>query len=39
MRIEYRWEALDQENSEIELARELGRPFTPNRLENGDNPK
>lgn len=39
MRIEYRWEALDQENMEMELARKLGRPFTPNRLENGDSPK
>ncbi len=39
MRIEYRWEALDQENKEIELAKELGRTFTPNRLENGDTPK
>ncbi len=39
MRIEYRWEAIEQENQEIELSRELGRAFTPNRLENGDTPK
>jgi transposase len=39
MRIEYRWEALDQENNEIELSRELGRAFIPNKLENGDTPK
>lgn len=39
MRIELRWEALDQENHEIELSRALGRPFVPNRLENGDTPK
>jgi len=36
MRIEYRWEALDQENNEIELAKQVGKTFTPNRLENGD---
>lgn len=36
MRIAYRWEALEQENKEIELSRELGRTYIPNRLENGD---
>lgn len=39
MRIAYRWEALDQENSEMELAREVGRTFVPDRLENGDTHK
>ncbi|MFY0602280.1 MAG: transposase [Cyclobacteriaceae bacterium] len=39
MRIEYRWEALDQENKEIELSKELGKTFIPHRLENGDTPK
>lgn len=39
MRIEYRWEAIEQENQEIELSRQLGRTFIPNRLENGDTPK
>jgi transposase len=39
MRIEYRWEALDQENKEIELSKELNKAFIPNRLENGDTPK
>ena len=39
MRIEYRWQALDQENNEIELAKELGRTFTAHGLENGDTPK
>lgn len=39
MRIKYRWEAIDQENKEIELAKELGRKFVPNRLENGDTEK
>jgi transposase len=39
MRIEYRWEALDQENIEIQLSRELGKTFVANRLENGDTHK
>lgn len=39
MRIEYRWKALEQENKEIELAKELGKTFVANRLENGDTPK
>lgn len=36
MRIAYRWEAIEQENKEIELSKECGMPFTPNKLENGD---
>lgn len=39
MRIEYRWEAIEQENQEMELSKEIGRTFIPNRLENGDTPK
>lgn len=39
LRIEYRWEAIEQENSEIELSKELGKTFIPHRLENGDSPK
>src|SRR5690606_5741440 len=39
LRIEYRWQAIEHENKEIELSRELGRTFVPNRLENGDTPK
>jgi transposase len=39
MRIEYRWQALEQENKEIELAKELKRDFVPERLENGDSLK
>ena len=39
MRIAYRWEAIEQENKEMELARELGKPFVPYRLENGDTEK
>lgn len=36
MRIEYRWEAIEQESKEIELSRELGRTYIAERLENGD---
>ena len=36
MRIEHRWEAIEQENLEMQLSREVGRPFVPHRLENGD---
>lgn len=39
MRIAYRWEAIDQENKEIELSREVGKPFKAHRLENGDTEK
>jgi len=36
MRIKYRWEAIDQENKEIELAKELKQKHSPDILENGD---
>lgn len=36
MRIAYRWEAIEQENKEMELSRELGRPYIADRLANGD---
>jgi len=39
MRIAYRWEAIDMENKEIELAREMGKSHVPDRLENGDTHK
>nr|WP_041738257.1 transposase [Echinicola vietnamensis] len=39
MRIAYRWEALGRENTEMELAKKVGRPFVPDRLENGDTHK
>lgn len=39
MRIAYRWQAIDMENKEIELARELGKSFVAHRLENGDTHK
>ena len=39
MRIAYRWQAIDQENKEMELSKELKRPYVANRLENGDTEK
>lgn len=36
MRIHYRWEAIDQENKEIELGKETGQKYIPQILENGD---
>ena len=36
MRIEYRWEAIDQENKEIQLAKEVNKKYIPQVLENGD---
>ena len=39
MRIEYRWQAIEQETREMELSKELGKVFIPHRLENGDSPK
>lgn len=39
LRIKHRWEALGQENKEIELSKELGRDYVPELLENGDTHK
>lgn len=39
MRIEYRWEALDQEILEQDLAKASGIKYKPTTLENGDSPK
>jgi transposase len=36
MRIHFRWEAIDQENKEIELGKETGQKYIPQILENGD---
>ena len=36
MRIHYRWEAIDQENKEIELGKETRQKYIPQILENGD---
>lgn len=39
MRIKYRWEAIEQENAEIELSKETNQKYIPEILENGDTPK
>ena len=36
MRIAYRWQAIEQENKEIELAKETGKSHKSLLLENGD---
>ena len=36
LRVDYRWQAIDQENQEIAFAKELGRKFIPNVFTNGD---
>jgi transposase len=36
LRVEYRWQAIDQENKEIELAKEHKESYLPDLLENGD---
>lgn len=39
MRISYRWQAIEKENTEIEWSKELGKTYKVNRLENGDTEK
>jgi len=39
LRIKYRWEAIDQENAERDLAKEEGQSYIPNILANGDTEK
>lgn len=39
LRIKYRWEAIDQENSERQLAKQTDQKFIPDILENGDSLK
>lgn len=36
IRIMHRWEAIEQENKEIELCKEEGKKYIPYKLENGD---
>lgn len=36
IRVEYRWEAIEQENNEIELAKQTNQKYKPYILENGD---
>lgn len=39
LRIQYRWDAIEQENKEMELAKEVKRKYIPNILDNGDTMK
>lgn len=39
LRISHRWEAIDLENAEIELAKQMGRKHIPALFENGDTRK
>ena len=39
IRIAHRWDAIEQENKEYELAKELGKSYHPEKLENGDTHK
>lgn len=39
MRIAHRWDAIEQENKEMELSRECKKTFIPHKLENGDTEK
>lgn len=39
IRIKHRWEAIEQENNEMKLAKESNLSFKPNILENGDTHK
>lgn len=36
MRIKYRWKAIDQENKEIDMARETSQKYIPEVLDNSD---
>jgi transposase len=36
IRISHRWEAIDLENAEIALAKEVGRKYVSHTFENGD---
>lgn len=36
LRVEYRWQALGDENKEIERGKDLGSVFKPTKLSNGD---
>ena len=39
LRIDYRWQAIDLENKEIELAKQEGRKHIPHTFKNGDTRK
>ena len=39
LRVSYRWQAIEQENAEIDLSRECNRRFIPDTFRNGDTRK
>lgn len=39
LRVSYRWQAIEQENAEIEFSRECNRKFIPHTFRNGDTRK
>ena len=39
IRVAHRWEAIEQESKEMELAKEAGRKHSPEILENGETRK
>ena len=39
IRIKHRWDAIEQENKEMDLAKEVKKPWIPGLLENGDTVK
>lgn len=39
MRVDHRWKAIDMENDEIDLAKELNRKYIPHTFKNGDTRK
>ncbi len=39
IRVQHRWEAIEQENKEMELAKEVGKSYKAHILDNGDTPK
>jgi len=39
IRIKYRWEAIDEENRQIQEAKEQNKTYKPEELSNGDTPK
>ena len=39
LRVDNRWNAIDQENNEIKLTKEVERRYIPHTFSNGDTPK
>lgn len=39
LRIKYRWEAIEEENQQIQQAKEQNKVYKPEELSNGDTPK